>query len=133
MALIGDAKLHDIQCVANGAITKFTVVTLSTDSSDGDPRVATCGTSDKPFGIAQETVATGESILVRLAGISKVSANGAYSLGDALCVAAADGQVDTAAPAGGANAYVIGIALHAATAAGDECPALLRFYEMQGA
>jgi hypothetical protein len=130
MALIGDIKGLDVQAIADGAITKYTVVKLSSDSSDGDMRVTVATAStDIPFGIAQETVADGAAVLVRIAGISKISANAAYSLGDELSVAANDGQVDTVATAGSAGSvYVVGHALHAATAASNELPCRIAIY-----
>lgn len=51
--------------------------------------------SDKILGVTQETADSGESIRVRISGITKVVANGAYSKGDVLVAAATTGRVDT--------------------------------------
>lgn len=110
----------DIPAIANGALSKYTVVTRSTDSN-GDGRVVVCGTSDIPFGVVQDDAASGESCAVRIAGISLVSANGAFSINDELTVAASDGQVDTLS----ADGWSVGQALHAATAADDLVPCRL--------
>lgn len=105
----------DVPALANGALSRYTVVKLSTDSTDGHARVATCGTADIPYGIVQDDAASGESCSVRIAGQSKVSANGDFAISDELCVAAADGQVDTLS----ADGWSIGQAMHAAGAAND--------------
>lgn len=126
MAITGGFQISgaDIPALANGALVRYTVVTLSTDSTNGHRRVATCGTSDIPFGVVQDTAATGEACTVRTEGISLVSANGAYAISDELTVAAADGQVDTLS----ADGWSIGQALHAATAANDTLPCKLNIH-----
>lgn len=84
--------------------------------------------SDKIIGITQEKAATaGMSVRVRVAGITKVVANGAYSKGDTLVAAATTGRVDTI---GTESAYRedinVGIALDAADAAGEIHEMLIR-------
>jgi len=117
MAITGGFRIEgaDIPALANGALTQYTVVKLSTDSTNGHRRVAVCGTSDIPLGIVQDDAADGEQCTIRTEGISKVSANGDFAISDELCVAAADGQVDTLS----ADGWSIGQALHAAGAAND--------------
>ena len=127
MALTGSYKGFDIAVVANGAITQYMVVSLSTDDSSGNLRVIPATTATVPFGVAQEAIADGASGSVRTltgGGISLVQADGAFTLGDNLTVADANGQVDTLS----ADNYCIGIALHGATAANDTMPVLLNLY-----
>ena len=122
MALTGGIRIEgaDIPAIANGALSKYTAVKLSTDSN-GDRRVATCGTTDKPLGIVQDDAADGENCTIRIAGVSLVAANGDFLIGDELVVAAADGELDTYST----DAWSVGIALHAATAAHDLVPCRL--------
>jgi hypothetical protein len=132
MALIGTLHGQDIQVIAAGTIAQYAVVKLSTDSSDGDLRVVvSAAASDTPFGVAQEAASSGDSILVRISGISLVKADGAFTLGDELQVNDANGEVDTFAASAGDTDYVVGIALHGATAAGDTMPMLIRMYARQ--
>ncbi len=86
-------------------------------------QVVICGASDRPFGVLQNKPAAGEAATVRLLGTTKIVANGAFSLNDILCVAASDGEVDTA---GATTAWCVGEALAAAGAAGDIVEMLLR-------
>jgi predicted RecA/RadA family phage recombinase len=126
MALTGGFQIQgaDIPAIANGALTKYTVVKLSTDSAGGHRRVATCDTTDIPFGVVQDTAATGEICTIRTEGITLISANGAFAISDELCVAAADGQVDTLS----ADGWSIGQALHAAGNANEEIPVKLNIH-----
>ena len=105
----------DIPAIAAAAITKGIVVKITSDATSGDRRVDVCGTSDIPFGVALDDMASGEAGSIRTEGIALVQANGAFTIGDCLCVAAADGQVDTLA----ADGWALGTALHGATTAGD--------------
>jgi len=126
MALTGGFQIQgaDVPALAAAALTKFTVVKLSTDSADGHRRVAVCDTGDMPFGVVQDTAASGESCTVRTEGITLISANGAFAISDELCVAANDGQVDTLS----ADGWSIGQALHAASAANEEIPCKLNIH-----
>jgi hypothetical protein len=132
MALIGTFNGHDIECVAAGTIGQYCVVKLSTDSSNGDLRVVvSAAAADTSLGIAQESASSGDTVRVRLSGTSLVKADGPFTLGDELQVNDADGTVDTFAASAGDTDYVIGIALHGATAAGDYVPCLIRMYARQ--
>jgi predicted RecA/RadA family phage recombinase len=126
MAVTGGFRIAgaDIPAVAAAAIGKGIVVKLAADTSAGDRGVDVCGTSDIPFGVALDDIASGESGAIRTEGIALVSANGAFSIGDELCVAAADGQVDSLT----ADGWSLGIALHAATAANDLLPCKLNIH-----
>ncbi len=84
--------------------------------------VKICGTTDTPLGVLQNAPTAGQAASIRVLGTSKVVANGAFSEGDFLAVAAADGEVDTAS---GASLYMVGIALEGATKAGIIAEVLL--------
>lgn len=76
--------------------------------------------TDLPLGVIQSTAAAGQSVPVMTArGVTKVVANGAFSKGDPLTIAATTGRVDTGTPG---TDKIIGIALEAATAAGQIVP-----------
>jgi hypothetical protein len=103
--------------VANGAVTQYAVVVLSTPTGDGlDSRVKLpAAVTDQVIGIAQHAAADGEPVRVCLQGESYVVANGAFSVGDPLSLAATTGKVDTAA----SGNVIIGIAREAANATND--------------
>lgn len=129
MANIGEVQIFDLGFVANGAITAGTIVKLSSDDSSGNQRVIVAAdSSDKPIGVALESVSSGDRVQVRLAGIAFVSANGDYAIGDELMVAASDGEVDTFSGTSGQNRFVVGIALEAAGAAQELKAMLIRIY-----
>jgi hypothetical protein len=120
---------QDFEFIANGTVAIYTVVSLSTADSNGNARCITCPDSvTRPLGIAQNAASDGGQVLVRMAGISLVSANGAYSLGDELMVAASDGEVDTFSTSATVNAYVVGFALEAAGGAQERMSVLLGVY-----
>jgi hypothetical protein len=121
----------DLPFIADGAITKYTIVKLSTESGGNQRVVVAAASTDVPLGVAQETVATGAPVLVRLAGVSLVSANGAFTEGDELMVAASDGEVDTFSSSAGVGAYVVGIALETAAAAQNQKAMLIRMHHKQ--
>jgi hypothetical protein len=127
---IGELNVgQDLELIANGTVAIYTVVSLSTADSNGNARVVTCPDSvTRPLGVAQNAAADGESVQVRLAGISLISANGAYALADELMVAASDGEVDTFSTSATVNAYVVGQALEAAGAAQDRMAVLIGIY-----
>jgi len=112
----------------------YVVVELGTNEDEVDLPSAVTAT---PLGVVQDTAAAvGDSVPVMLSGITKVVANGAFSKGDQLAVAATTGRVDTVSgldssfnPEAGAAQKPIGIALEAADAAGEIVPMLIRpFY-----
>lgn len=81
------------------------------------------------LGICQEEISADDATVgrvarVRMQGISRAVAGAAIARGDRLTVAA-DGRLTTAAPAVGANANIVGVALTAATAAGAWVDVLL--------
>lgn len=97
--------------VATEAITRYMAVKLATGTT-----VSICGSNEANIGFADETVASGETLTVKLknaGGTFKAIANGTFSAAATL-YNMADGEVDDIA--GGTARYV---ALEAATAAGD--------------
>jgi len=115
--------------VAGAAIGTYTLVKLGAD--DGTVVPATAST-DSIIGAVQEvSPALGERVDVALVGIAYVTAGAAITRG-ALLTSDASGRVITAAPAAGVNARTIGVALEAATAAGDQIRVLLSQGSVQG-
>ena len=117
----------DYSWTAENAMTEaFVCVELGTNDYDVD--LPDTVASDTIVGVIQETAATaGTSVRVRVNGITKVVANGAFSKGDTLVAAATTGRVDTI---GTSSDYtediMIGIALEAADAAGEVIEMLIR-------
>jgi hypothetical protein len=75
--------------------------------------------TDKPIGVLQNKPdAAGKAAEVMMLGISKVSADGAITVGDSLGTSA-DGQADSIAAGTDTTVYTAGTALEAATAAGQ--------------
>lgn len=110
----------------NAMSEAFVCVELGTNDYDID--LPDTVASDTIIGVTQETAPTaGQSVRVRVSGITKVVANGAFSKGDTLVAAATTGRVDTI---GESTAYtediMIGIALEAADAAGEVVEMLIR-------
>lgn len=98
--------------------TKYIAVKLGT----ADNQVNIAGADETVFGILLDTAAAvGDQVRVGVIGIVWGSANGAFSKGDFVGSAAADGQLDTVAD----KKYAVGMALAAATAANDLVPILL--------
>lgn len=119
--------------IAEHAFTEaFVVCVLGTADMEVDlPDAVT----NVPFGIIQDTAAEDQSVPVMLSGITKVVANGAFSKGDQLGIAATTGRVDTVIGYDGsfdnsngpfAARKSIGIALEAATQAGEIVHMLIR-------
>jgi hypothetical protein len=118
----GPAKGAARAYIADAAVTQYAVVMISTDATDGEPRCKLpTGAGVKPLGVAQNDASDGEVVTVVYSGESYVSANGAFSAGDRLSVAASDGQVDTATT----TQALVGTALDEATAANDLIVCLL--------
>ena len=105
----------------------YVVVVIGTNTDEVDLPAAT---TDQPFGVIQDTASAGDAVSVSLGGITKVVANGAFSKGDLLGIAATTGRVDTVTAMdgtwSGTEVEVIGVALQAATAAGEIVPMLIR-------
>ena len=77
------------------------------------------GATDVPCGILQnKPSAAGRPAVVRMFGLSKVSADGAISAG-ALVGTSADGQADAKTAGTDTTNYVVGVALEAASGAGE--------------
>lgn len=112
----------------------YVVVVLGTNESQVDlPDAIT----ETPLGVIQDLAsAAGLSVPVRVDGVTKVVANGAFSKGDQLGLAATTGRVDTVSGLDSSfDALIataqkpIGIALEAASAAGETVSMLIRpFY-----
>lgn len=107
--------------ISESAITEeYVVVTLGTGANSCKLPAAT---SNLPLGIAISKAASGKSVPVVLAhAIVKVVAHAAFSKGDPLTIGATTGRVATGTPG---TDKIIGIALEAATAAGQLIPMLL--------
>jgi hypothetical protein len=102
--------------IADSSVTQYAAVMISTDGGDGDPRCKMpTGAGVVCIGIAQNAADDGDVVTVVYDGESYVSANGAFSAGDVLSIAASDGQVDTATN----TQALVGLALDEATTAGD--------------
>src|SRR6266404_5298246 len=66
--------------IAGGAITAFQFVKLSAANT-----VILCaGTTDKPIGVAQETVASGAFVNVCISGITKIEGDADLAVGDSI-------------------------------------------------
>lgn len=113
---------------AGGAITAYRIVKFSA----AEIVVAAAAATDSLIGVNSDlTVVGGERVDVLLEGIAFVEAGAAVALGAQL-TSDASGRCVTAAPAAGVNNRVIGIALEAASAAGDVIRVLLSPCNLQG-
>lgn len=100
---------------AGAAITAFRLVKLSA----AETVILSAATTDLFIGVANEVAAaSGERQDVVLDGIAFVEAGAAVALG-AYIGSDASGRGITAAPAAGVNNRILGLALDAASAAGD--------------
>lgn len=116
---------------AENAFTEaYVVCELGTNADEVDlPDAVT----DTPFGVVQDSASAGQSIPVAVAGVTKVVANGAFSKGDLLAIAATTGRVDTVSgldssfnPEAATAQKPIGVALEAASAAAEIVSMLIR-------
>lgn len=113
---------------AGTGIAAFRLVKLSA----AETVVPAAAATDSLIGVNGDVApATGERCDVALAGIAFVEAGAAVALG-AMVTSDAVGRGVTAAPAAGSNVRVIGVALDAATAAGDVIRVMLSAGVMQG-
>lgn len=113
---------------AGAAIAPFRIFKFSAANTCIQAAAAT----DLSIGISNEVgPAAGERFDGVLSGIAYVEAGAAFALG-AEITSDAVGRGVTAAPATGANARVIAIALEAATAVGDVVPVLISQSVKQG-
>lgn len=113
---------------AGAAIAAFRLVKLSA----AETVVPAAAATDNVIGVnADVAPALGERCDVALMGIAFVEAGAAVALG-AMVTSDASGRAVAAAPAAGSNVRVVGVALEAATAAGDVIRVLLEAGVMQG-
>lgn len=102
---------------AKVAITRGQVVIV--DTVDQEVDLPAGANAQKTFGFARNDAAAGELVAIHVSGgLATAVAGGTIAAGDLLQTGATAGQVVTAAPAAGANAYLCGKAVGAA-AAGD--------------
>lgn len=128
---------HDLQVSANAtSIAQFAAVTVDPAGNPGDCIYPTasglfalgiCQDMGGPpaIGTPAPVNTPGQSIRVRQFGISKAVAAAAITVGQLVSVSGTSGQLGPAAAAGATNTFVTGIALTAATAAGDLFTVLL--------
>lgn len=115
--------------VAGAAIAKRRIVKLG--SADGVVVQATATATDALMGVAAEIdAANGGRVDVHMAGIAEVEYGGSVTRG-ALLKADTDGKAVAAAPAGGTNNRVIGVAT-VSGASGDVGLVLIAPSMMQG-
>lgn len=108
------------QFIANGTITAYRVVKLSSASTDEQARViAPTATTDQPLGIALEGASDGQPVRVGMIGIFTAEAHGAITAGTLVCIGATTGRISTQAAASGTNQTLLGIALETVTTQGD--------------
>jgi len=113
---------------AGGAISPYRLVKFSA----AETVVVSAAAGDFHIGVNSDlTIASGERVEVMTHGIAFAEAGAAITIGT-LLTADASGRVITAAPAAGVNNRIIGIAMEAATAAGDIIRVLLSPGSVQG-
>ena len=113
---------------AGAAIAAFRIVRFSA----ADTVVQAAAATESMFGVNSDlAVANGERCEVMTDGIAWIEAGAAVTIG-ALITADSVGRAVAGAPAAGVNNRVIGLALDAATAAGDQIRVLLSPGSVQG-
>lgn len=113
---------------AGGAINPYRLVRFSA----ADTVVQAAAATESIFGVNSDlAIVSGERCEVMTDGIAWVEAGAAVTIG-ALITADSVGRGVTAAPAAGVNNRVIGVALDAAVAAGDQIRVLLSPGSVQG-
>lgn len=114
--------------VAGAAINPYRIVRFSA----ADTVIQAAAATEAMFGVNTDlTIVSGERVEVMTHGIAWIEAGAAIALG-APVTADAVGRGVTAAPAAGVNNRIIGIALDAAAAAGDQIRVSLSPGLMQG-
>lgn len=114
--------------IAAAAIAAFRIVKFS----GAGTCIQTSAATDLSIGVCNEvSPLAGERFDAVLTGIAYVEAGAAFALG-AEITSDAIGRGVTAAPAAGSNNRIVGIALEAASAAGDIVPVLLSQSVKQG-
>jgi len=119
------AGISPLPWKAGAAVTQYRAVKLDTTQ---DQVIHTTANTEICVGAALTDAASGAEVAVQWAGVAKMMASAAISLG-AQVQAGASGKVATAS---GATAVSIGIALAAAAADGDIIPVLLRIPNVNG-
>lgn len=115
--------------VAGAAIGTYTLVKFGADDATVVPAAAS---TDFIIGAVQEvSPALGERVDVAVVGVAQLTAGAVVARG-ALLTTDASGRAIAAAPAAGVNARTIGVALEAASAAGDVIHVLLSQGSVQG-
>lgn len=111
--------------------TPFVVVKL--DTSNENQVLLPDATTDDPFGVIQDEATSGQSVPVAVDGVTKVVANGAFTTGDYLAIAATTGKVDTVSGLDSSFDWnsataqkPIGVALETATEADQVVSMLIR-------
>lgn len=105
--------------VAGGALSAYTFVKLSAANT-----VVVCaGTTDKPIGVVQETVASGGAAPVCIIGITKIQGDADLAYGDQIGTSA-DGQA-AAYTASDTTKHVVGTVLIDNAAAGGLITAVI--------
>ena len=113
---------------AGAAIAAFRIVRFSA----AETVVQAAAATESMFGVNSDlAVANGERCEVMTDGIAWIEAGAAVTIG-ALITADSVGRAVAGAPAAGVNNRVIGVALDAATAAGDQIRVLLSPGSIQG-
>ena len=113
---------------AGGAISPYRIVRFSA----AETVVQAAAATEAMFGVNTDlTIVSGERVEVMTHGIAWVEAGAAITIG-APVTADSVGRGVTAAPAAGVNNRIIGLALDAAVAAGDQIRVLLSPGLMQG-
>jgi hypothetical protein len=112
-----ELSLFDVSFEAGEDLSNAQFLAVSLNSSG---KVVKATHTSKPIGILQDKPASGRAAEVRMLGISKVVAGGAFTIGSVL--AADDNGRLIAASTG---YYPIGIALEAATQAGQVVTAFI--------
>ncbi len=113
---------------AGGAISPYRIVRFSA----AETVIQAAAATEAMFGVNTDlTIVSGERVEVMTHGIAWVEAGAAVALG-APVTADSVGRGVAAAPAAGVNNRIIGLALDAAVAAGDQIRVLLSPGLMQG-
>ena len=112
---------------ASSEISKNRVAVIDESNEGGVTLPSGASSVERIAGIAIADTAAGETAGFVFAGITMVEANAAIALGDVVVIAAATGRI-MSKPAGATTQgiAVVGVALRAADAQGDEIPVLLQ-------
>jgi hypothetical protein len=117
------------QMVADGAVTAGTIVKVGT--KDNSAATGTADPTSGVLGVALNTAADTGVLFVCTGGVVPVTTQGNLSRGNPVTVGDAAGGAKAAAPAGGTNAALVGLAVAAATAPAA-CNVLVAPSIMQG-